>query len=72
MKTENETKKQIGSRIKDYRQKHGLKQSDLAKKAGISSNYYSKIERGEINTTIEKLQKIVNALGVKSSDILPF
>ena len=64
-------RKEVGLKIKEIREKKGLTQEDVAKKAGIFSNYYAKIERGEIGTAPEKLHKIVNALGVKASDIFP-
>ena len=57
--------------IKEAREQKGLTQEEVAKKAGISPNYYAKIERGTINTSIEKANKIAKALGVKVSDIFP-
>lgn len=68
----NQTRRKIASKLRKYRLRMGLKQVDVAKKAKIYPNYYAKIERGEINTTIEKIEKIFKALGVKSSKILPF
>ena len=63
--------KQTGENIRSVRERQNLTQEDVAKKAGFSANYYAKIERGEINTTLEKLHKIINALGVEASDIIP-
>jgi len=62
----------IGKNLKKAREDKELTQEELAEKAGLSANYYAKIERGEINTTIDTLRKIAKALGVKSSDLLPF
>ena len=62
----------IGKKLKEVRLKLGFKQSDVAKKADISVNYYARIERDEENPTIETLEKITKVLKVKSSDILPF
>ena len=62
----------IGKKLKEFRLKIGLKQSDVAKKADISVNYYARIERDEENPTIETLERILKVLKVKSSDILPF
>lgn len=61
----------IGKNIKIVREKARLTQEEVAKKAGMSSNYFAKIERGEINTTVETLYKIIRALKVKVSDIFP-
>lgn len=64
--------RQIADNLKKFRQRKSLTQAELAKKAGINSNYYAKIERGELRPSIETLEKIIKALGVKSSDIFPF
>ncbi len=59
------------NKIKVIRKQKGLTQEGLAKKAGISSNYFAKIERGTVNTSVEKANKIAKALGVAVSDIFP-
>jgi transcriptional regulator with XRE-family HTH domain len=62
----------MASNIKRIREKRGLTQVQAAEKAEIDPRYYPRIERGEINITLETLYKIVKALKVKASDILPF
>ena len=62
----------IGKKLKIARLNIGLRQIDIAQKAEISVNYYARVERDEENPTLETLQKIVKALKIKSSDILPF
>lgn len=62
---------ELGNKLRLAREKANLTQEELAKKAGISSNYFAKIERGEVNTTFEKLYKIIKALKIKASDIFP-
>jgi len=64
--------RKIGKKLKKVRLSLGLKQADVAGRAGISVNYYARIERDEENPTIETLEKILKVLKVKSSDILPF
>lgn len=64
--------RQIAQKLKDIRQRKGLTQEDLATKAGISTNYYARVERVEVTPSVETLEKLVKALGVKSSEILPF
>ena len=66
------TNKVIGNKLKKARLKLRLRQVDLAKKAKINSNYYAKVERGEAIPTLTTLKKILKALGVNSSEILPF
>ncbi len=64
--------KQVGNKLKKARLKLGLRQVDLAQKAKINSNCYAKLERGEVTPTLTTLKKILKALGLKSSDVLPF
>ena len=64
--------KHIAGKLKEYRLKRDLSQANLAKKAGMNSNYYAKIERGEIKPSVTTLEKIIKALNAKSSDIFPF
>jgi DNA-binding XRE family transcriptional regulator len=66
------TRQDIASKLKKYRLKKGLFQTDVAKKAGLNSNFYSKVERGEAIPSVITLKKILGALGVKSSEILSF
>ena len=66
------TKEETGKRIKAIREKKGLTQAEVAEKAGIHYNYFARVERGEVNPRIPIIEKIAKALGVKSSDILPF
>lgn len=65
-------RQEIGKNIKRIREKKQLKQVQVAVDAGINSSYYSKIERGEVNPSLEKILRIIKSLKVKSSDILPF
>lgn len=65
--------KKIGKKIKEARLKKGLTQADVAKKAGMGTNRYAIVERGEAeNITLNKLEKIVKALGIKGSDAISF
>lgn len=66
------SQQQIGKNLRKARKNLGLKQSEVAKKAGITSNYYAMVERGEVNASANVLEDIFKALKVKSSDILPF
>ena len=66
------TTKQIADKLKQVRVEKGFTQATLSEKAGINVNYYAKVERGEAAPTAPILEKLVKALGVKSSDIFPF
>jgi len=65
-------RKKIGLRLKRARKRAGLEQVQVADLADINPSFYSKIERGEVNFSLAKFYKIVKALKLKSSDILPF
>ncbi len=62
----------LASKLKEIRLKKGMKQIDVAEIAGIDSNYYSRVERGEAIPTVVTLKKILSALKVKSSEVLNF
>jgi transcriptional regulator with XRE-family HTH domain len=66
------TSKRIANRLKQARLDKGFTQATLAEKAGLNTNYYAKLERGELKPSIETLEKVVKALGVKSAEIFPF
>ncbi|MDQ3099477.1 MAG: helix-turn-helix domain-containing protein [bacterium] len=61
----------IGTNIKRIRENKNLTQDEVAKSAKISTNYYAKIERGEVSTSPEKLHRIMKALKVDASAIFP-
>lgn len=64
--------KQIGKSLQQARYKRNLTQAEVAKRASTTVNHYAKIERGEVVPSLKTLEKIVKALGVNSSDVLPF
>ena len=67
------TLRKIGESLRKARDAKGLTQAQVAKKAGMGTNRYAIVERGEAtNITLNKLEKIVKALGIKGSDIIPF
>lgn len=66
------TTQQIGRNLRNIRDSKGMTQAEVAKKAGTNLNYYAKLERGETAASIKMLEKIVKALGSRSSDVLPF
>ena len=66
------SQKQFGKNIKIARSKSDLTQQQVADKAKMHVNYYARIERGGENPSYEALEKIVKALGIKSSEVLPF
>ncbi|MFZ6015263.1 MAG: helix-turn-helix domain-containing protein [Patescibacteria group bacterium] len=63
-------KSTIGENIKKYRNKLGISQDQLSKKADLAFHTIAKIEAGSTpNPTIDTVKKIADALGV-SLDVL--
>jgi len=60
----------IGSRIKQFRKKKGLSQTDLGSIINTSAMQVSYIENGERHATDEVLGKMASALGVNVGDFL--
>lgn len=66
--SEKNMSKELGCRLRTLREKAKLTQAEVATKAGITVNYYARIERGEENPTWVKIEHIKKALGVDSLD----
>lgn len=60
----------IGDKIRTYRTMKGLSQENVAKLLGISLNSFSKIERGETDITVTRLQQIADVLQIRITDIV--
>ncbi|UUV22338.1 helix-turn-helix domain-containing protein [Paenimyroides aestuarii] len=56
--------KEANERLRQLRKQKQYTQEDLAKKLGISLRAYSKIESGETQLTLERLNEILDILGV--------
>jgi transcriptional regulator with XRE-family HTH domain len=54
----------IGHTVRELRLKDNLTIADVAAQAGISRGMVSKIENGQVSTSLETLSKIAQALGV--------
>lgn len=61
----------VGDKIKDFRKKNNLNQSELAKKIGVSNTSISEYERGKVNIDADTLFQIAAALNVKVDDLFP-
>jgi transcriptional regulator with XRE-family HTH domain len=60
----------LGDELRKARIAAGLTQEELGFKADISRNYVSLLERGEKSPTVQILQRICKALGVRASTII--
>lgn len=64
-------KKEIGIKIRTFREQRGLTQDELGAIADMHRAYIGHIERGEKNITIDNLQRIAKALRVGIKDLIP-
>lgn len=62
----------IGNKIKNIRELKNLTQEYMAEKLDISQAAYSKLEKGDIKVSSDKLSQIASILDVKPEDITSF
>lgn len=55
----------FGTNVRKYRLKAGLSQEKFAEKCGLHRTYISDIERFQRSISLENIQKISDALGIK-------
>ena len=63
--------KAVGIRIRALRKTNNFSQDAFAFACGIDRSYMGRIERGEVNITIEKLYVIADVLTCEPSELLP-
>ena len=63
-------RKQLAERIRRLRNQKGWSQEEFAATCNINRSYMGRIERGELNLTLETLEKIANGLSVSVSALL--
>jgi transcriptional regulator with XRE-family HTH domain len=61
---------QVHEKLKAMRLYRDWSQEEMAAKLGYSTNGYAKIERGQTDIKVEKLEKIAEALGVELQQLL--
>ncbi|WP_199458108.1 MULTISPECIES: helix-turn-helix domain-containing protein [unclassified Marinobacter] len=61
----------FGQNLRAIRKSKGLSQERLAYEAGIDRSYVGKIERGEVNVTIEKIYMFANFLECSPKELVP-
>lgn len=61
----------IGQLIRNKRTEMSISQEMLSLQCGIDRSYMGRIERGEVNITIEKLYEIALALKISPKELLP-
>lgn len=61
-----------GMKIKELRESKRMKQEDLADRISIGRTSVANIEIGRQKLTLENIEQFCEALGCRSTDILPF
>ncbi len=60
----------LGGKLRKLCLKKNMSQVDLATALNVDRAYISNIENGRMNHTLSTLEKISNALGISSSELL--
>lgn len=63
--------KELGKKIRQARKAEGLSQDAFALVCQVDRSYMGRIERGEVNITVEKLYQIAESLGCGPAELLP-
>jgi len=61
----------VGSLVRSIRTRRGLTRKNLACHSEVSERYLAQVERGSANISLALLSRIANALGVRTSSLLP-
>lgn len=62
--------KRLGKNLKKLRLKMKMSQGDISRKLGVDRAYISSIENGRMNPTLTTLEKLAEAMGINSSELL--
>lgn len=62
----------VGEQIKKFRELRNYTQESMAKYLDMTPQGYGKIERNEVEISLQKLQKVADILGTTIQDILGF
>ncbi|MCS6902846.1 MAG: helix-turn-helix domain-containing protein [Candidatus Bipolaricaulota bacterium] len=64
------SRKALGARVRAYRERAGLSQEELARRAKIGRITLSRIENGKLYAHTRTLEKIAAALGIHLADLI--
>lgn len=63
-------RERIAKNVLFYRTEHGYKREELSLMIGADNSYISKLEKGKINITIDKLYQIAQILNIDILELL--
>jgi len=59
----------FGARVRAWREARGLRQTEVAARAGIAAVRLCRIEKGSRVATVEEMERLAIALGVAEGDL---
>ncbi len=62
---------QFGQLVRKYRKERNMSQEQLALLCNMDRSYLGRIERGEVNLTLEKIYDLARNLKVLPTQLLP-
>jgi len=60
----------LAANLRDFRQKRGLSQEELAYRANVDRTYVSALERGVYAATVDVVDRLARALDVQAWELL--
>lgn len=63
--------KYVGSKIREYRKKKGMNQTELGKKLGVAQNTVVGYEKGEWEVSYDNLFKLADIFEISIDDLFP-
>lgn len=60
---------EFGNKVRAERKKRNISQEEFSDIVGVHRTYIGMIERGEKNITLENIEKIAKALGLRIKDL---
>lgn len=61
----------FGQLVRKYRKERNMSQEQLALLCNMDRSYLGRIERGEVNLTLEKIYELARMLKVSPRELLP-
>lgn len=60
----------FGKACREYREKMNISQEKFALSIGMDRTYYSSVEAGKRNVSIQNIKKIADGLGINISELM--
>ncbi len=65
-----DVKVMVGKNVRAFRKLMGIGQQEFASIAGLNRSWLASVERGEVNVTIESLERIATVIGIPVNVLL--